>query len=150
MVMLVFSLGLFNIVVLTVISLLHFYWAIGGKAWLEKSLPTTLDGKTVLQPGRIACMVVGLVLTAFAVVFLEKLAFLQLSLAHMANHYTVFVISIIFLARAVGDFRYVGFTKRIRTTTFGTLDTQYYSPLCLLLGVNGIVIEFLIKTFPEI
>ena len=45
-----------------------------------------------------------------------------------------------FLARAVGDFNYVGFFKRRKGTAFAALDTRLYSPLALALGVGaGIV-----------
>jgi hypothetical protein len=42
--------------------------------------------------------------------------------------------------RAVGDFNYIGFFKRRRTTAFAGLDTRLYSPLALALGLGaGIV-----------
>ncbi len=40
------------------------------------------------------------------------------------------------LARAVGEFKYVGFFKRVRGSRFATLDTLVYSPLCLLLAIG--------------
>jgi hypothetical protein len=121
------------------------YWAFGGTAGLHQSLPTTPHGEAVLHPGKIACLVVALTLAAFALLFLIKLELVQLWLPPWAHHYGIIAISIIFLVRAIGDFRYVGFTKRIRTTTFGKLDTKYYSPLCLLLAINGIAVELLIR-----
>jgi uncharacterized membrane protein YbhN (UPF0104 family) len=44
------------------------------------------------------------------------------------------VVAIVLLARAVGDFRYIGFFKRVRDTRFARLDTRYYSPVALLLA----------------
>jgi lipopolysaccharide/colanic/teichoic acid biosynthesis glycosyltransferase len=40
------------------------------------------------------------------------------------------------IARAVGEFKYVGFFKRVRDSKFATLDTFVYSPLCLLLAAG--------------
>jgi hypothetical protein len=40
------------------------------------------------------------------------------------------------VARAVGEFKYVGFFKRVRGSRFARLDTLLYSPLCLLLAVG--------------
>jgi hypothetical protein len=40
------------------------------------------------------------------------------------------------LARAVGDFRLVGFFKTVRGSTFARMDTRLYSPLCVLLGIG--------------
>jgi hypothetical protein len=46
------------------------------------------------------------------------------------------------LARAVGDFRYVGFFKRVRDSRFATLDTRVYSPLCFVLAAGVAFIAF--------
>ena len=40
------------------------------------------------------------------------------------------------LARAIGEFNYVGFFKRVRGSRFARLDTLVYSPLCLLLAIG--------------
>jgi hypothetical protein len=40
-------------------------------------------------------------------------------------------ISLMFLLRAIGDFRTVGFWKSITDTPFAHWDTRLYSPLCL-------------------
>lgn len=40
----------------------------------------------------------------------------------------------VLVLRAVGDFRLVGFFKRIRGSRFARLDTLLYSPLCFALG----------------
>jgi hypothetical protein len=36
----------------------------------------------------------------------------------------------------VGDFRLVGFFKRVRGNAFARLDTLVYAPLCLVLAVG--------------
>ena len=41
------------------------------------------------------------------------------------------LIATAFTLRAVGEFKYVGFFKRIRGTQFARMDTRFYSPLCL-------------------
>lgn len=50
------------------------------------------------------------------------------------------LIAFIFVARAVGDFNYVGFFKRKRNTAFAQNDTHYYSPLCLFIAITSILI----------
>jgi hypothetical protein len=40
------------------------------------------------------------------------------------------------LARAVGEFKHVGFFKRVVGSRFATLDTYVYSPLCLALAMG--------------
>ncbi len=44
------------------------------------------------------------------------------------------LVSLLFLGRAFGDFRYVGYTKRIRGTEFAKNDYFIYSPLCLVVA----------------
>ena len=55
--------------------------------------------------------------------------------------YGLYVVASIFLIRAIGDFNYVGFFKKVTTTEFAINDTKYFSPLCLFLGVVGLLIE---------
>ena len=50
-------------------------------------------------------------------------------------HGATLLLAGVMLARAVGEFRYVGFFKTVRNTRFGQLDTRFYSPLCLFLGL---------------
>jgi uncharacterized protein DUF3995 len=45
----------------------------------------------------------------------------------------LWVLSLVFLLRAVGNFRSFGFFKTITETPFAHWDTWLYSPLCLLL-----------------
>jgi hypothetical protein len=47
----------------------------------------------------------------------------------------VWLLAAVFALRAIGDFRYVGFFKRVRNTGFARLDTRAYSPLCAGLAV---------------
>ena len=44
------------------------------------------------------------------------------------------------IVRAIGDFKYVGFFKQRRGTRFALLDTRFYSPLALALGVGVAVV----------
>jgi hypothetical protein len=46
----------------------------------------------------------------------------------------------IFLFRAAGEFKLVGFSKSVRGTAFATWDTWLFSPLCVLLGAGFLVI----------
>ncbi len=46
-------------------------------------------------------------------------------------------IAFVFLLRAVGDFRYVGFFKKAGNDVFSRMDTALYSPLCLIFSINA-------------
>lgn len=53
-----------------------------------------------------------------------------------ATGIAIVVLALMFAVRAVGDFRYVGFFKRIRGSRFARMDTLYYSPLCAALALS--------------
>ena len=52
----------------------------------------------------------------------------------------IWVIALTFAARAVGEFRYVGFFKRVRGTRFAQRDTWIFSPLCVLIALMAAVV----------
>ncbi len=54
-------------------------------------------------------------------------------------------IGVILLPCAIGDFRLVGFWKRIRDSRFARLDTAVYSPLCLVLAIGSAVVGFSVQ-----
>ena len=56
------------------------------------------------------------------------------------SQWGLWVLAGLFLLRTIGDFRYVGFFKRVREGRFAHLDTRFYSPLCLLLCVNTVLL----------
>jgi Protein of unknown function (DUF3995) len=57
------------------------------------------------------------------------------------GEWSVWAIAAIFLLRAIGDFRYVGFFKKERGSKFAKMDTKFYSPLCLLIGGLALVLQ---------
>jgi len=123
------------IILLTGLGLLHFYWAFGGQKGLRKAVPE-IDGTPTIDPGPVAIVFVGLALLSFsALTFL--LAFYDLTSIPYGSYAVYFgwLLAAIFTLRAIGDFKLVGFFKRIKSSEFATYDTKYYSPLCLSLGL---------------
>ena len=72
-----------------------------------------------------------------ALLHLEKVQILGLPILTWINVYGLKIIAGVFLVRAIGDFRYVGFFKKIKGTIFANLDTKFYTPLCILLSFNA-------------
>ncbi len=66
---------------------------------------------------------------------------LQYSETDITYNYTGWLISAIFIIRAIGDFNAVGFFKKIKQTEFANYDTKYFSPLCLSLGAVFIMLS---------
>jgi hypothetical protein len=123
-----------------IISLLHFYWGFGGRWGMAQSLPTNEQGETVLKPDAMACFVVAMGLLAMSFCFLVFVKIINIPAFEVVSKYSIWVIAFIFLARAIGDFKYAGFSKKIKMTRFAELDTRYYAPLCLYLGLTSILI----------
>nr|WP_299346675.1 DUF3995 domain-containing protein [Allomuricauda sp.] len=131
-------LAIFLSITLTFLAVLHFYWAIFGIKNPETVVPTTDSNRGVKTPGKLAAAFVGLVLLGFALVILNKVI-LYWNFPWL--NYVSVGIGVIFVLRALGDFKYVGFFKTSKNSKFSALDTRYYSPLCLLMGVLILILE---------
>ncbi len=135
---------LLNVVIFTVLSGIHFYWLMGGKWGLSFSVPSNPSTQDFLfKPSIMATVVVAVGLLLFAIITLGNAVVLPFGIDQRYFRYGDMFISIIFLMRAVGDFKYVGFFKRIRETTFAKMDAKFYVPLCLMISIVGFLIFFL-------
>lgn len=119
---------------LTAIAVIHFYWAAGGTMWKAGAIPSR-DGVPALSPSPTAAALVGVSLLGMAVVVGSTAGLLPRFLPAGLMRGASAALALVFAVRAVGDFRYVGFFKRIRGGMFAGRDTLIYSPLCLLLAV---------------
>ncbi|MFM8913671.1 MAG: DUF3995 domain-containing protein [Flammeovirgaceae bacterium] len=127
-------LGLANAFILILLALIHFYWAMGGIWGKEKSVPSTVSGTQLFNPGIVATSVVGIGLFTFALIELGRAGWILRSfppeIFRFGNHF----ITLIFFVRFVGDFRYVGIFKKVIGTEFSKNDTRYFSPLCFVIS----------------
>jgi hypothetical protein len=130
------ALALINAVLLLAISALHVYWVVGGQWGRQVALPE-LAGKAAFRPGPVATLVVALGLAAFALLHLARVGWLPIDLPPRLSQYGLLAVGLIFFLRVIGDFRYVGYFKRITDTPFARMDTAYYIPLCLVLSINA-------------
>lgn len=131
-----------NAFILFIISGIHFYWAFGGHWGADAAIPTNKQGKLMLNssgnfPSVFATLVVAFGLFIMALLHLEKVQIIQSPLPAWISPLGLKIVAGIFFIRAIGEFRYVGFFKKIKNTKFADLDTKYYSPLCLLLSFNA-------------
>ncbi|MEQ9415293.1 MAG: DUF3995 domain-containing protein [Cyclobacteriaceae bacterium] len=124
-----------------VLGLVHFNWVVGGKWGWDAALPTKENGKRVLNPRKIDSFIVGVGLVVFGLFYLVRGGLVGVSsIPAWIFEYGSWIIPIIFLLRAVGDFTYVGFFKKIKKTKFGEWDTRLFAPLCLAIAVAGLVL----------
>ncbi len=124
------------------ISAIHFYWAFGGKWGSDAVLPTKDDNNTkVLNPTILPTLIVAFGLLGFGLFILVMSGLITFNKTHWLSKYGLWIIASIFTLRAIGDFKYVGFFKKIKQTKFGKNDTKYFSPLCLTIGILTIILE---------
>ena len=136
-------LSIILIFIFTVLGLIHFNWAFGGRFGFTKSIPTKENGERVLNPRKIDSAFVGIVLTVFGGFYVLKSGLIDHNLPIWFMNYGSWIIPILFLLRAIGDFKYIGIFKRVKKTNFGKLDTRFFSPLCIFIGVIGLIIQLL-------
>tara|TARA_R110002073_G_scaffold40547_6_gene115387 strand:+ start:46710 stop:47129 length:420 start_codon:yes stop_codon:yes gene_type:complete len=129
--------------ILIALGVIHLNWVIGGKFGYAQSLPTKENGERVLNPKKIDSALVGIGLIAFGIFYILKSGLFDYTLPERILTYGGWIIPILFILRAIGEFHYVGFFKRIKKTAFGKLDTKFFSPLCLAIGIAGILIQLI-------
>lgn len=132
-----------NALLLLSISLLHFYWMFGGTWGIEVVVPRKTTGESVMSPKRFATFFVVVALLLISALFLIYSGIAKVSFPSDIVTYGVLLAGMIFMLRAIGEFRYVGFTKKVTNSKFAQLDTRFYSPLCLYLGASSLAIYFL-------
>ena len=140
------TVGLLLLLVFTILAALHFFWGLGGKWGVDSTLPQKEDGKRLLNTTSFHCFVVGTGLMVFGLLAGIRGGIIHFELPSLLSRYGLWVIAGIFLARTIGDFRYVGFFKRVRNTPFGRMDTILYSPLSFALGLLCVSLQFLVSS----
>lgn len=119
----------------------HFYWFLGGSWGLDKVIPTKNNQTNGMPPPKLASLIVGLVLTLFGLIYLVKSGLIAIQIPNWVTNYAYWLIPSIFIIRAIGEFKYVGFFKKIKDTAFAKADSKIFSPLCLFIGIIGILIQ---------
>lgn len=140
----VFFLGITSGFIFLVLSLLHVYWAFGGVYAIGGVIPTTKNKNKVFKAPPFLTFLVAVFLFLVALVYADsaevyKVAFLP----EFLKEFGLIIFASIFIIRAIGDFKYVGFFKKIKGTQFAKNDSKYFSPLCVFLGIAGILIVIL-------
>ena len=127
------------------LGILHIYWAFGGLVGVSAAVPQ-INGAAAFKPGMIGTLIVAGALFAAAAVVLAASGLIFASFPNWLSVAPAIVLAFILVARAVGDFRLVGFFKTQGDGGFAKLDSYIYSPLCIALAAAIIVIIGLRKS----
>jgi hypothetical protein len=141
--MLVIILAFILFLIFTVLGVFHFYWLFGGLWGLKQAIPTKDATANTLSIPKIATLIVGLVLVSFGLIYFLKTGFTTIHIPDWLTTYGYWFIPAIFILRAIGEFNYVGFFKKIKNTEFAKADSKIFSPLCLGIGIMGIFIQLM-------
>lgn len=127
--------GLVVAAVMSALSALHVVWAFGGVTGKAAVIPSR-DGVPVMRPGRRSTLAVAAGLALAAYVAVAAAGVVPWPAPAVPARIGCLVLALLFAARAIGEFRYVGFFKRVRDTEFAWWDTRVFSPLCITIAAG--------------
>lgn len=115
-------------------ALVHLAWAAGRLgSWAATAVPTRADGTSPFAPSALATVAVAAALSVFA----AALVSLAIDPTSLVARVLVGGATLVLAVRAIGDGRYVGFTKQVRSTPFGRRDDTVFTPLVAALAIGG-------------
>ena len=121
------------------LALLHLYWALGGRSGRTAAVPS-VNGKPLFTPSTFGTVLVAVALLVAAVVIAGVAGWLGALIPAIVFRVMTLGICLVFLLRAVGNRRNVGFFQRRTDSAFAYWDLRLYSPLCLLIALGALVL----------
>ena len=121
--------------VFVALALWHVRMAFSASSGESGAVPS-VSGEPLFIPSARATLAVALVLLVFACLVAAMAGLVSVGIPQRILSWLCYALALGLFARAVGEFKYVGFFKRVRGSKFALLDTLVYSPLCLLLAVG--------------
>jgi hypothetical protein len=139
-------LGVLLAVIFAVISLFHLYWAMGGAFGRSVAVPTVAapsrGNMRAFEPSAAGTIAVAFAFLLAIAVILGQLRFLGDIIPHWIFRWGTWAIALVFFLRAIGEFRLVGFFKRVNDTPFAHWDTWLFSPLCLIIAISAFILAY--------
>jgi hypothetical protein len=134
-----YTLGILVALVLAAIALLHLYWAAGG-SWGGAAAVPEVEGRPTFAPSPAGTLCVAVALLLAALIVLGQIAVWGDFLPRFLFRWGTWGVAAVFFLRALGEFRLVGFFKKVRGTRFARWDSALFSPLCLALSLALVVV----------
>lgn len=121
--------------VFVLLASLHVHWAMGGRLAAEAVIPE-VGGRPAFTPGTGITLLVAAFLATCAILVLATGDLLAVPIPDAWLDRAMAALAVVLALRAIGDFRLVGFSKRVRGTRFARMDDLLYAPLCLALSAG--------------
>ncbi|MBK9508648.1 MAG: DUF3995 domain-containing protein [Cytophagaceae bacterium] len=122
--------------IILMVSLIHFYWGMGGQWGVKAVIPTKRNATLAFDPPQsltflvaLAFLIMSLILFVFANNWAD--GFLQKILKYLS-----YAIGLVFFARSIGDFKFFGFFRKYNNTLFSYWDSWLFTPLTLIVGLS--------------
>ena len=125
------------------LAALHFYWLFGGKWGLMYAFPTKNDHSHIHTPPKIATFLVACILLFLGFMYFAKSGISTIPIPVWVEKYAYWSVPALFSLRAIGEFKYLGFFKKIKHTRFAKADSRLFSPLCLGIAILAVLIQLL-------
>jgi hypothetical protein len=132
-------LGAGLIAIFVALSALHVFWAAGGRAGSVVAIPRR-GGEALFTPSPLGTLAVAVALAAAAVTVAAARGWFGAGGPTLAGRVLTAVLAVIFLLRAIGEFRYIGFFKSMGEEPFRSWDTGLFSPLCLAIALAALAV----------
>jgi len=112
---------------------LHVFWAVRNR-YTDSVMIPKVGGKPSFIPTRRSTVLVAVALFAGCTVALAQGHVIETGAPAWLIQGGAYVAGTMFALRSIGEFRLVGFFKRVRGTDFARWDTWLFSPLSALIG----------------
>ncbi|MGX6443638.1 DUF3995 domain-containing protein [Neobacillus sp. K501] len=126
-----------------IIGVLHVFWAFGGSWGVNSVLPTKDDSQLpALQPRMLGTLFIGFLCFFASILLLVQIDLFASFNSSPLSKWLCMAGGLVFLLRAIGEGKYVGFFKKIKHTKFAKQDTAFYSPLCVWISLTFFLASF--------
>jgi hypothetical protein len=134
-------LGILLATIFAILGLFHVYWAFGGRFGSDVSVPT-VGGARLFNPSVSTTMLVAAALFLAMLTILGQIGWFGETIPKWIFRFATFGIAALFLVRAIGDFKILGFFKQTSASGFAFWDTFLFSPLCLFIAIAAFLISY--------
>jgi Protein of unknown function (DUF3995) len=134
-------LGILLATIFAILSLLHFYWAFGGRFGMNAAIPQ-IEGKPIFTPSPLSTIFVAVALLIAMFTILGQSGFIGERIPSWIFRWATLGLAVLFLLRSIGEFKLVGFFKQTSDSAFAMWDTFLFSPLCLFIAIAAFTISY--------
>ena len=143
-----FLLAQWLVSIFAAISLIHVYWALGGRWAAIAAVPQvpaegSSQTRPAFQPSGWITLLVAFGLLLIATLVCLRVGWWMPAVAHASLQWVISAVALLMFARAIGDSHLVGFFKQVKGSRFAQMDTWVYSPLCVVLGAGLLAVAWM-------